>query len=760
MFGVRVFRIFVSSTFTDMTAERDALQSKVFAELQAYCAERGFGFQALDLRWGIGDEVSAGHRTMRVCLSEIARCQSVSPRPNFVVLLGERYGWRPLPEIVEASEFEAVCAKLPDPGMKLARACYARDDNAVPPVYALRSKAEAAVDWDDAQARLRPLLAQAAEAAGIGAPRLARYRTSATEQEIIEGALNPEHTEDHVFCFLRSVTGLPPGARAYRDLTPEGGSDAEATAMLAGLKGRLRDRLGDHVFEYETAWDGHAPETSYCDKLCADMLAALRSVIDAEIARLESLTHLDIERAAHAQFEVERAAGFVGRAGYLELIAAYLANSSRHPLCIYSEGGFGKSALMAVAAARGRDAHPGAAILTRYIGVTSASADLRSLLQDLSTEIARAYGAAEPVSSTLQELQQELPARLALATAGKPLIVFLDSLDQLGAEGRTTAFWLPSDLPENVRLVVTTRPGSQLADLRERLPQDNLVAVGPLTPDEGREVLGNWLSDAGRKLRDGQRTEVLRHFDRVGSPLYLRLAFEEARRWTSDLEDVQLGADVPAIASAVFDRLAVEHGHELVAHALGFLAAAYERLGLSEEELLAALAADDHTWAEFIAGARWQVPLRQLPVALWSRLYFDLAPYLSPRASEGAALMSFFHRELADVARRRYLDGSARHLHSVLADVMADLARGRHAREREWRGSAHALAELPYHLIGAERWDELHATLTDFNFLEQKACRVAAVSIKDPAGKESIIYNGVLSLIGDFEKALAVFPES
>jgi len=32
---------------------------------------------------------------MRICRAEIARCQVVTPRPNFVVLLRDRHGWRP-----------------------------------------------------------------------------------------------------------------------------------------------------------------------------------------------------------------------------------------------------------------------------------------------------------------------------------------------------------------------------------------------------------------------------------------------------------------------------------------------------------------------------------------------------------------------------------------------------------------------------------------------------------------------------------------
>jgi hypothetical protein len=107
--------------------------------------------------------------------------------------------------------------------------------------------------------------------------------------------------------------------------------------------------------------------------------------------------------------------------------------------------------------------------------VTSASADPRSLLQDLRGEIGEAYGSTEPAPSTLQELQQELPKRLELASADRPLIVFLDSLDQLAGGEGTNLSWLPSDLPGSVRLVTATRPGPFLDGLGKppaREPRD------------------------------------------------------------------------------------------------------------------------------------------------------------------------------------------------------------------------------------------------------------------------------------------------
>ena len=80
----------------------------MFPKLEQLCAQNGFQFQAIDLRWGVSSEAGLDHRTMRSCFDELRRAQEISPEPNFLVLLGDRYGWRPLPEAISAMEFEAL----------------------------------------------------------------------------------------------------------------------------------------------------------------------------------------------------------------------------------------------------------------------------------------------------------------------------------------------------------------------------------------------------------------------------------------------------------------------------------------------------------------------------------------------------------------------------------------------------------------------------------------------------------------------------
>lgn len=84
------FRVFISSTFDDLSAERDTLHRLVFDRLRDLCQSHGCRFQAIDLRWRISQEASHDQRTMAICLEEIARSQQVTPRPNFVVMLGDR----------------------------------------------------------------------------------------------------------------------------------------------------------------------------------------------------------------------------------------------------------------------------------------------------------------------------------------------------------------------------------------------------------------------------------------------------------------------------------------------------------------------------------------------------------------------------------------------------------------------------------------------------------------------------------------------
>lgn len=93
-------RIFVSSTFNDMHAERDAIASIAEPLLKERAAGHGESVGFCDLRWGVdtamldGDEAS--RKVLDICLEEIDRAEE-----PLIVIIGDRYGWMPGAEAIE-----------------------------------------------------------------------------------------------------------------------------------------------------------------------------------------------------------------------------------------------------------------------------------------------------------------------------------------------------------------------------------------------------------------------------------------------------------------------------------------------------------------------------------------------------------------------------------------------------------------------------------------------------------------------------------
>ena len=134
-------------------------------------------------------------------------------------------------------------------------------------------------------------------------------------------------------------------------------------------------------------------------------------------------------------------------------------------------------------------------------------------------------------------------------------------------------------------------------------------------------------------------------------PLWLIVACEELRVF-GDFERVTehirgLADDVPALLDHLLARLERDHGENLVRRAMGALACS--RSGLLETELVEQLA---------------------VPRAPWARLYRSLAFCLRPPGEGHEDTLHFFHRQLGDAVRRRYLSGpdAVRAMHREMAD--------------------------------------------------------------------------------------------
>ena len=849
----RTFRIFVSSTFSDLKVERNALHKFVFPRLRDLCIQYSCRFQAIDLRWGVREEAGLDQQTMKICLDEIVRCQTISPRPNFIVLLGDRYGSRPLPAEIPEAEFRQIESTITDVEERsLLYTWYRRDENALSPVYCLQprlreSEFEDLNTWETKVERpLRRAFIAADE--GLGSKKLVvdwslKYGASATEQEISAGALNVANAAEHVSCYSRSIRNLPQdaGAKDFVDLDENDKPNKAMAAKLRDLNLRLEAHLLGNVHHYQADWIGRVtpnlepiyqrcqsvmnlltrkiidlttenrntepdPEVwkhlsqlveetfedplsneidsgpsetespitlVHIPNLCADVYLVLARIILSEILQFQQKNPLVREISDHEEFGKNRALLFVGRKSILKVIHDYLAGEDRHPLAVWGESGSGKSALMAKAIDDCRLTMPKCLIVSRFIGATPASSDGRSVLESICRQVTQMYdGDEETIPTSYTELVKELPLRLALATSQKPLVVFIDAVDQLSnADQARNLNWLPRELPQHVRLVVSTSPGECKTILERKLVPENLLELEAMTSKEGSSLLDVWLKNASRTLQSSQKEEVLRKFatsagstrksrrakEKGGLPLYLKLAFEEARRWKSYTPARDLAPDISGIIRQLFERLSQDanHGRVVVSRCLGYLAAA--KNGLSEDELLDLLSRDEDVLKDFKARSKHTPPEERLPVIVWSRLFFDLEPYLTERSADGESLLTFYHRQLREVAEQLFLAGDQKQkCHAQLADYFSS----QQLFEKE-KGTPNIrkLSELPYQQTHARQWDQLYATLTDFEFLEAK-CMHASAIISGKGENARTVYGGVYELQEDYRRALEEFPAS
>jgi len=761
----RIFRIFVSSSFADMADERRALRTGAFGPLAARCAARGATFQAIDLRWGVSRAAALDQQTMPICLAEVRRCLHASPRLNFLVLLGDRRGWLPLPTVIPGDEFETLAEGMTRGERQLLETWYRVDRNTVPIARRLvrrTGRHERPAQWDTVEREVHEMLARVADRLPVG--RRGRYISSAVEQEVAAGILDVPDPSGAFAVLRRSLPAAgPPDGRGLDGrhmrrleqelrgkLTPEQILTFAAPAADPGARRRYLDRLTDEV--------------------CKRFTTVVDNVLDAEPTAREAAGsdgHRRLARQLSAVASPDSAANpsdgrLVGRRRMLAEVTRYLRGSDPAVLAVVGPAGTGKSALLAAAvdtASGGTTAGGGrerVMTVLRLLGTTPGTSGVEKLLRGLTDEISnRLEVDGEAASGDLHELLGRFGELLALAGPERPIWLFLDAVDQLTPEhGAHDLAWLPDPLPPHVRVVLSALPDTCDGAVTRR--GGRLLRLDGLSVASGRLLLNRWLAAAGRTLTSAQQDTILDRFRVEGRPLWLRLAFEEARAWHSDDGSPELPSDLPGLIRRLYLRLArpEARGPTLVRHALGFVAAS--GLGLSETELLEVLSQDPAVMNEvrIRSHPEWRPELHSIPVVVWAQLRADLQPYLTERSVEDELLIGFYHRALAEVAAADALappNGVARH--RQLADLFR--RRGDPAGEGSWRGAPpRALAQLPLQLRASGSWEELTRLLHDFRFLERKAAVVDRVELSDGRGRSRLRFGGVHALRADLATLL------
>ena len=211
------FRVFISSTFKNFEFERNYLTHNLYNSLDSSCRQKGYAFHAIDLRWGISAEASLDNKSMKLCLDEIEKCQKTNIKPNFLIMLGDYYGWKPLPFVIEEKEAELLLSKMSKEDASLFLRCYKLDSNARKREYVLQGRNGELIDdsaWNSVEARLHDALENVARAT-LDKEKLDKYIYSATHQEIIKGFLKDDVIKEHTFVFVKEEGNIYNSEKDY-----------------------------------------------------------------------------------------------------------------------------------------------------------------------------------------------------------------------------------------------------------------------------------------------------------------------------------------------------------------------------------------------------------------------------------------------------------------------------------------------------------------------------------------------------------------
>jgi hypothetical protein len=717
----KTFRFFISSTFKDFAKEREVLQTKVFPRIKQYCAQRGYAFQPIDLRWGVSEEAQLDQKTLELCLNEVRACKT-HLHPNFLIMIGDRYGWIPLPYAIEKEEFETLLALASTEQEKeLLVEWYKLDLNQLPASYILKERSDKYKEpniWSEVEKSLLIILQTAVKASSLNEEQKRKYFLSATEAEVEEGIIpyiKPTKFQkeeilakdatlekvdpQYIFGFFRDIDKTTQIENEFiEDDYEEAQEFKKRVANVLDAKNRL------HVQTIQR--EKESLEEEYLREFEVKITESLETQIEAQKANeLErQLTSLELELRAQNYFAQNKRKNFLAQEGLRKIVADYIVGAHQQPLVIYGASGRGKSSLMAKAIQEAQDANE-KKVLYRFIGATPHSSSskeiLTSLFEELGVDVRSENEKVKKDSNELsfnsyeeQETFEVFSHRVysEFMNLADEIVIFIDAVDQLGNDDNF--LWLPSNLPSNLKIVI-----SALDDARYQEDSRYFEALKTKTQNtyeipefqEPQQLLKALLAKEARTLQADQEAYVLEQFKTAHSPLYISVAVQELKHWKSYDANQTLEATQHGIIKEFIENLhtVYHHDQEFVYKVLGYIYAS--RDGLSESELLQLLETDKEFVRKMAPDKFHKNETGAFPLVHWSRLQTQLKPFLSMKTQDNEELMYFFHREFED--------------------VIAKLSNQKDEHEAIIKATQKLIEQIQDKPFDANRWGKLYATL-------------------------------------------------
>lgn len=349
---------------------------------------------------------------------------------------------------------------------------------------------------------------------------------------------------------------------------------------LERLIGKVRE-TGNAITEFTT------PE-----ELGESVRTELLRIIDESWPLSEVPSALGLERLTHEAFAHSRRRAYIANPEYLQGFNQWLAASTT-PLVIAAPSGMGKSALLTWLIGEYKRKNPKAFVIEHYVGASDDSTDHIGFIRRVISEIQERYGLEGDIPTSIDELERSFPEILGRVgnVSGfeeDTLFIALDAIDQLLPHSRSFG-WLPKDLPDNIKLLVSCRMGETLDELQKRNWQQ--LEMRLLKEREREAIVARYLGEYHKELPSAILQRIGKD-DKAASPLFLRTLSEELRLYGKheSLADVveryMTTSDLDQFFIHILERMENDYGSEIVRLVTTSLASS--RSGLTESHLLGA----------------------------------------------------------------------------------------------------------------------------------------------------------------------------
>ena len=761
-------RVFISSTFEDMHAERDYLVKQVFPELREWCEKRKLNLVDIDLRWGVKEDDSQNKNVVDVCLKRID-----DARPFFLCFLGQRRGW--VPQLTDISETTISPDAFPDLREQIGNASVTEMEimhALINPFHRSRVNKDIESEYfqpvKHAFFYLRnpsylselpkdfPDLLNIYTNEGIANQEekrdadleLEKWRTEKIpdlcEQLGIplhhyKSTWNANAVSPELLLPLACPSLIPENQNRWKTRWTEAGIDVEDfqivdSDQIENAQKYNQKRIFGRLSNFET--DGFSLKQTILEDLKKSI--SLRFPIHQES---ENLTDLQVEIDQQEQFFQVCQEGFISRGDDFKELNEYINDDRKHVFILTAPGGFGKSTLLAnwISQLRSQKRENSTETLHyRFIGQSDQSTNVNSLLSFLLREIKETTKKlTEQIPTSPTKLRQELPKILSsIGQKGKTIII-LDAINQL-ENGLTDLSWLPWQLPENIKLIISMKSQEKAAeDLLTRLEkQVSRFEISPFQSLEDRQKLVKTYLSQYLKDLDEHYIQALIQTEGANNPLFLKVALSELRvfgafsnigeKIRSDFGTTPISA-FNGVLKRLEDDPVYSSLNPKIAVPLLFGLIAHTRAGLSANELSQLL-------IQSIGIAENEQTVTDINDSVFLFLR-QVRPFIVHR--EGR--FDFFYESFKLAVLQRYDKlFSFAERHRKLASYFKQLPVWQDAQKQ--LPHLRKISELPYHLAMGNETQSYVECLTNFDFLHAK-----------------IIGFGVTALLDDFK--FAALPE-